>query len=170
MVSSHAGRCMSIVTTRSERCASSGSMGNSSGTRYPLQSKWSSAVPHRETSHKSSAVNPIGPQPPPQRLEGKMPHPEEVNLGDFEADDSNTERDGRVATHHQLEPQGPISSLPLSLLWPRALLRAGPREVFLSTTRGHVCVGSPLHTDLGACDLLDHVALMAPIQERRGVF
>jgi hypothetical protein len=31
----HAGRGMSTVTTWSERCASSGSMGNLSGTRYP---------------------------------------------------------------------------------------------------------------------------------------
>ena len=29
----------------------------------------------RETSHKSSAVNPVGPQPLPQRPEGKMPPP-----------------------------------------------------------------------------------------------
>jgi hypothetical protein len=32
-----------------------------------------------------------------------MPPLEEVNLGDFKANDSNIERDGRVALHHQLE-------------------------------------------------------------------
>jgi hypothetical protein len=67
------GESSSTVTTQSERCTSSRSMGNSSGTRYPPQSMWSSAMPHRETSHKSSVVNPIGPQSPPQRPEGKMP-------------------------------------------------------------------------------------------------
>ena len=118
LVSPHAGRGMSTITTRSERCASSVLMGNLSRTRYSPQSTWSSTVPRRETSHKSSAVNPVGPQPPLQRSEGKMPPPEGVNPGDFEADDSNTERDGCVAPHHRLEPQGPISSLPLSLLWP----------------------------------------------------
>ena len=50
---------------------------------------------------------------------------EGVNLGDFEVDDSNIEKDGRMVPHHRLEPQEPISSLPLSLLWPRALLRTG---------------------------------------------
>ena len=30
-------------------------------------------MPHRETSHKSSAINPLGLQPPPQWPEGKMP-------------------------------------------------------------------------------------------------
>jgi hypothetical protein len=44
-----------------------------------------------------------------------MPPPEGVNPGDFEADHSNTERDGSVALHHRLEPQGLISSLPVSL-------------------------------------------------------
>jgi hypothetical protein len=67
----------------------------------------------RETSHKSSAVNPINSAA--TRGQDASP-PEAVNLGDFEADDSNIGRDGRVALHHQLEPRGPISSLPLSLL------------------------------------------------------
>ena len=35
LVLPHAGRSMSTVTTRSEQCASSGSMGNQSRTRYP---------------------------------------------------------------------------------------------------------------------------------------
>jgi hypothetical protein len=52
----HVGRGMSTVTTRSEQSASSRLMGNSSGTRYTFQSAWSSVVPCRETSHKSSAV------------------------------------------------------------------------------------------------------------------
>jgi hypothetical protein len=52
-----------------------------------------------------------------------MPPPKGVNLGDFKADDSDIGRDGHVAPHHRLEPWGPISSLPLSLLWPRALIR-----------------------------------------------
>jgi hypothetical protein len=52
-----------------------GSMGNLCGTRYPSQSTWSLAMPHRETSHKSSTVKPIGPRPPPQWPEGKMPPP-----------------------------------------------------------------------------------------------
>jgi hypothetical protein len=68
-----------------------------------------------------------------------MPPLEGVYLGDFEADDSNIGRDGHVAPYHRLEPQGPISSLHLSLLWPRALLRVGQREVFLSVTWGHSC-------------------------------
>jgi hypothetical protein len=75
-------------------------------------------VPHRETFHKLSAIKPVGARPPPQRLEGKMPPPEGVNPGDFKVDDLDTERDGHVALHHRLEPLGPISSLPLSLLWP----------------------------------------------------
>ena len=60
-------------------------------------------MPHRETSHKSSAVNPVGPQPPPQQPEGKMPPLEGINPGDFEANDSDTESDGHVAPHHRLE-------------------------------------------------------------------
>jgi hypothetical protein len=48
-------------------------------------------------------------------LEGKMPPLEGVNPSNFEADHSNIERDGHVASHHRLEPQGLISSLPLSL-------------------------------------------------------
>jgi hypothetical protein len=94
-----------------------------------------------EMSHKSSTVNPIGLQLPSQRLEGKVPPPEGVNLGDFEADDSNTGKDGHVASHHRLEIQGPIFSLPLSLLWPRALLRTSPRMGLLSMTRGCGCEG-----------------------------
>ena len=64
-----------------------------------------------------------------------------------------------MALYHLLEPQGPIFSLLLSLLWTRALLRAGLREVFLSTTWGHVHGGSLLLADLGVRDLLDRVAL-----------
>jgi hypothetical protein len=41
-----------------------------------------------------------------------MPSPKRVNPADFEADDSNIGRDGRVAPHHRLEPQGPISIYP----------------------------------------------------------
>ena len=69
------GKGLSTITTWSKRCASSWSTGNSSGTRYPPQSMWSSAVPHQETSHKSSAIKPIGPRPPLQRSDGKMPPP-----------------------------------------------------------------------------------------------
>jgi hypothetical protein len=98
----HAGRGMSTVSTWSEWCASSGSKGNSSGTRYPPQS----------TSHKSSVVNPVGLQPPPQGLEGKMPPLEGVNPRDFEADDSNTGRDGHMAPHHRLDPWGPSPLCP----------------------------------------------------------
>jgi hypothetical protein len=71
----HARRGMSTITTRLERCTSLGSMGNSSGTRYPPQSMWSLVVPHRETSHKSSAIKPFSPQPSPEWSEGKMPPP-----------------------------------------------------------------------------------------------
>jgi len=102
--SPHVGRGLSTVTTRLEWCASLGLMGNPSGTRYHPQSTWSSAGRHRETSHKTSVVNPIGPQSPPSRLEGKIPPPEGVNPGGFEANDSNIGRDGRVAPHHRLEP------------------------------------------------------------------
>jgi hypothetical protein len=97
-------RGMSTVTTWSERCASLGSMGNLSGTRYPPQSMWTLAVPHRETSYKLSVARPIGPRPPPQWLEGKMPPLEGVNPSDFEADHLNIERDGHVAPHNRLEP------------------------------------------------------------------
>ena len=97
-----------------------------------------------------------------------MPPLEGVSLEDFKEDDLNTEGDGHVALHHRLEPQGPISALLLSLLWPRALLRAAPREVFLSTTRCHVCGGSLLHADLGVCDLLDHVALRMSTNGQQG--
>ena len=76
---------------------------------------WSSAVPHREMSHKSLAIKPIGPQLPPQWLEGKMPPLEGVNLSDLEANDSNIGGDGHEVPHHRLEPQGATSSLPLSL-------------------------------------------------------
>jgi hypothetical protein len=129
---------MSTVTTRSERCASLGSMGNLSGTRYPSQSAWSLAVPHRETSHKSH----WSPTASAAARGQDASPPEGVNPGDFKADDSNTGRDGCVALHHRLEPRGAIFSLPLSLWWPRALLRASLREVFLSTTWGHGCGGS----------------------------
>ena len=94
--------------------------------------------------------------------------PEGVNPGDFEVDDLNIESYSCVALHHRLEPRRPISSLPLSLLWPRALLRAGPREVFLSTTRGHVRGGSFLRVGLWVLDLLDHVALRTSAHEQRG--
>jgi hypothetical protein len=103
---------MSTITTRPKRCASSGSMGNSSETQYPPQSTWSSAMPCRETSHKSSADKPVGPRPAPQRSEGKMPTLEGVNPGDFEVDDSNIERDSHVALHHRLEPHEPILPCP----------------------------------------------------------
>jgi hypothetical protein len=112
LVSPPIGRGLSTVTTWSERCTSLRSKGNSSGTQYPPQMMWSSVVPHRETSHKSSAVNPIGLQPPPQWLEGKMPPLKGVNLGDFEADDLNIGGDGREVSHHRIELQGPTSSCP----------------------------------------------------------
>jgi hypothetical protein len=46
LLSPHPGRGMSTVTTWSEGCTSSRSMGNSSGTLYPPQLTWSLAVPH----------------------------------------------------------------------------------------------------------------------------
>jgi hypothetical protein len=46
LVLPHVGRGMSTITMWSEQCASSGSMGNLSGTRYPPQSSWSLAMPH----------------------------------------------------------------------------------------------------------------------------
>jgi hypothetical protein len=124
LVSPHVGRGMSTVTTWSERCTSSGSMGNSSGTRYPPQSTWSSVMPHRETSHKSSAVKPIGPQLPRQRPKGKMPPLEGVNPGNFEADDSNIER-WLCGSAPLIRATG-AHLLPTPIpLWPQALLRTG---------------------------------------------
>jgi len=56
-----------------------------------------------------------------------MPPLEGVNLGDFEVDDLNTERYGRVAPHHQLQPYGPISPYPYPFVdsspskgWPKS--------------------------------------------------
>jgi hypothetical protein len=66
-----------------------------------------------------------------------MPPLEGVHLGDFEGDDSNIGRDGHVASHHRLEPWGAIFFLPLSLLWPQALLRTGLGVDFLITMLGH---------------------------------
>ena len=75
---------MPTVTTRSERCASSGSMGNSSGTRYPPQSTWSSAVPHvrRPINHRPSI--PLVPNLLRSGQRARCLPPEGVNLGDFE--------------------------------------------------------------------------------------
>jgi hypothetical protein len=55
-----------------------------------------------------------------------------------------------VALHHQLELQGPISFLPLSLLWPRALLRTGPGVDFLIMMLGHGYDPATQHTSSGA--------------------
>ena len=85
----HVERGMSTVTTWSEQCTSSGSMGNSSGTRYPPQSTWSLAMPHMR--------HPINHRPSillvPNRLysgqRARCLPPEGVNPGDFEANDSN---------------------------------------------------------------------------------
>ena len=142
LVLPHAGRGMFTITTWPERCASSGSMGNSSWTQYPPQLMWSLAVPHVRCpiNHRSSIL--LVPNHLRSGQRARCLPLEGVNLGDFEVDDSNIGRDGHVAPHHRFELRGPISSLPLSLLWPRALLRAGPREVFLSTMRGHGCGGS----------------------------
>ena len=125
LVSPHVGRGMSIVTSWSERCASSGSMGNPSGTRYPPRSTCSSVVPHvrRLVNHRPSI--PLVPNRLRSSQMARCLSPEGVNPGEFKADNSNTGKDGHVAPHHRLEPQGAISSLPLSLFWPRALLRAG---------------------------------------------
>ena len=85
-----------------------------------------------------------------------MPPLEGVNPNDFEADDSNIERDGRVALHHRLELQGPSHLAPIPL-WPRALLRANPRAGFLSMTWGRECGGS-LHAWVrGAVCLPSHI-------------
>jgi hypothetical protein len=148
LVLPHVGRRMSTVTTWSKQCASSGSMANSSGTRYPPQSTWSSAMPHvrRLVNHWLSIPSVANHLRSGQRarclpLEG-------VNPGDFEADDSNTGRDGRVALYHRLEPWGLIFFLPLSLLWPQALLRTSLGVDFLITMLGHghdpaaQCMGS----------------------------
>ena len=102
---------MSTVTTLSERCASSGSMCVSSETQYPLQSTWSSAVPHvrRPINHRPSI--PLVPNHLRSDQRARCLPPKGVNSGDIEVDDSNTGRNGHVASHHQLEPWGPISSL-----------------------------------------------------------
>jgi hypothetical protein len=136
LFSPHAGRGMSTVTTWSERCASSGSIGNSSGTQYPPRSTWRLVVPHvrHPINHRSSI--PLVPNRLCSGQRARCLSPEGVNPGDFKANDSNIGRDGHVALHNLLEPWGPISSLPLSLLWPQALLRAGPRVSYLSTTWG----------------------------------
>jgi hypothetical protein len=55
-----------------------------------------------------------------------------------------------VALHHQLEPQVPISFLPLSLLWPRALLRTGLGVDFLIMMLGHGYDPAAKHTSSGA--------------------
>jgi hypothetical protein len=75
-------------------------MGNLSGTRFSPQSTWSLAVPYRETSHRSLAIKPVGPQLPPQWPKGKIPPLEGVNPGDFEANDLNTGGDGHEIPHH----------------------------------------------------------------------
>ena len=141
LVSPHAGRGLSTVTMWSERCASMESMGNPSGTRYPSQSTWSSAVPHvRHPINRRPSI-PLVPNRLHSGQRARCLPLEGVNPGDFEADDLGTRRDGHVVLHHQLEPWEPISSLPLSLLWPRALLRTCLIESFLSTTRCHGCGG-----------------------------
>jgi hypothetical protein len=58
-----------------------------------------------------------------------------------------------VALYQQLEPQGPISFLPLSLLWPRALLRTGLGVDFLIMTLGHGYDRAAQHTGLGLLGL-----------------
>jgi hypothetical protein len=138
----HAGRGMSSITTWSERCAWSGSMGNPSGTRYPPQSTWSSVVPHMRHPINYQLSILLVPNCLRSGQRARCLPLEGVNPGDFEADNSDIGRDGPVAPHHQLEPQGAISSLPLSLLRPRVLLRTSQRVGFLSTTRRHGCRGS----------------------------
>jgi hypothetical protein len=86
-----------------------------------------------------------------------MPPSEGVNPGDFEIDDLNMGRDGHVAPYHRLELRGAISSLPLSLLWPRALLRADPRVGFLSTTQGQGHGGLLSALSLGVVGLPGHI-------------
>ena len=138
----HVGRGMSTITTKSKQCASSRSMGNSSGTRCPPQSMWSSKVSHvrHPINHRPSI--PLVPNHLHNAHRARCLPSEGFNLGDFEADDSNIGRDGLVAPHHRLEPRGAISSLPLSLFLPRGLLRAGREVGFLGTTWGHGCGGS----------------------------
>ena len=82
----HVGRGLSTVTKWSERCTLLRSTGNSSGTQYPPQSTWSSAMPHRETSHKLSTVKPVVPQPPPKWPEGKMPPPRGGQPGQLQSE------------------------------------------------------------------------------------
>jgi hypothetical protein len=141
---------MFTVTMWSERCASLGSMGNSSRTQYPPQSAWSSVVPHVRcpVNHRLSILS------VPNRLRSgqraRYLPPKGVNPGDFEAEDSNIGRDSRVAPHHRLEPLGPISFLPLSLSWPRALPRTGPGVDFLIMTSGRAHDLATQRTGLGA--------------------
>ena len=89
LVSPHAGRGMSTITTWSERYAASGSMGNPSGTQYHPQLTSSSAVPHmrRPINHRSSI--PLVPNCLRHGQRARCLPLEGVNLGDFEADDSN---------------------------------------------------------------------------------
>ena len=79
-----------------------------------------------------------------------MPPLEWVNSGDFKANDSNIRRDGRVALHHRLELRGPISFLPLSFLWPRALLRTSLWVDFLVMMLGRGHDLATRHTGSGA--------------------
>jgi hypothetical protein len=91
--------------------------------------------------------------------------PQTANLGDFEADDSNIERDGHVALHHQLEPQGPISPCPHPFVdsnpskdWPKSgfpkhNVRSWLRWVLLRTISG------------GDWPPWSHRGIMAPTRE-----
>jgi hypothetical protein len=135
-----------------------GSMGNLSGTRYPPKSMWTLAMPHRVTSHKSSVVKPVGPVA--VRWQDVSPQ-----RGSTRAISKQTTRtQGEMVTWlHTTDKshRGPSHPTPFPL-WPCAHLRTDPRVSFLSMTWGHVYGGSLLHADSGVCDLLDHVALMAP--------
>jgi hypothetical protein len=147
---------MSTVTMQSERCASLGSMVIQAGPDILLNRHgvWLCLIERCPINHRLS--NPSVPNCLRSGQRARCP-PEGVNPYDFEADDSNTERDGCVSLHHLLELHGPILSLPLSLLWPRALLRTDPRVSFLSTTWGRGRGGSFCTRSRGAIGLPSHI-------------
>jgi hypothetical protein len=73
-------------------------------------------MPHQEMSRKSLVVNLVGPQPPPQRPEGKIRprrggQPERLQSERLKHKKSQTR-----GSAHQFEPLGPISSYPYLLV------------------------------------------------------
>ena len=130
----HAGRGMSTVTTWSKRCASSGSMGNSSGTQYPPQSTWSLAVPHMR--------RPINHQPSIPMVPNHLRSGQRARCLPPRGGQPRRLRSGRLGRRERWSCGSalPIRAVrahllpPLSLLCPHALLRTGLIESFLSMT------------------------------------